>query len=85
MATTLTAQLTLGYDDDTTRNVNFDDMTLQGANAIKARAKALNVILADNTQNGAYRDTFISNDGSPIKQIKAAKYTQTEEQVIYNG
>lgn len=85
MATTISAVLTMAYDDGTTRNYTFDGITDAAAAALKARVLAFNTTLADNTQNAAYRETFISDDGQPVKEISKAKYTATEEQVIYRG
>ena len=85
MATTYNAQLTFEYDDGLTRNYNFTDMTTQALSALKGRVVAFNATLADSTQNTPYRETFISDDGAPVKKISKAKYTATEEQVIYRG
>lgn len=85
MATTNSATLTLEYSDMSTRNVTFTDITDSALGTIKARVLDLNDTIADSVQGAAYRETFISNDGAPITKIKAAKYTVTEESVIYNG
>lgn len=85
MATTNTATLTLEYDDTTTRNVTFTDVTTSALGQIKQRALELNTVIADPTTGAAYTATFISDDGSPVKRIKAAKYVVTEKSVIYNG
>ena len=85
MATIYSAQLTFEYDDGLTRNYSFTDMTTEAISALKGRAVAFNETLADSTQNGPYRETFISDDGAPVKRISKAKHTATEEQVIYRG
>lgn len=85
MATTNTATLQFEYDDGATRNVNFSEVPDSALPTIKARVIALNSTIADSVTGAAYRDTFISDEGSPIKKIRSAKYTVTEEQVIYNG
>lgn len=85
MATTNSAVLTLEYDDATNRNVTFNDVDSAALGQIKARAMALNTTLADSVEGAAYHETFISDTGSPLKRIKSAKYTVTEESVIYNG
>lgn len=85
MATTYSAQLTFEYDDALTRNYTFTDVTTQALSALKGRVVAFNATLADSTQNAPYRETFVSDDGAPVKRISKAKYTSTEEQVIYRG
>lgn len=85
MATTNTATLTLEYEDAKTRNVTFNDVTDAACVAMKGRAIALNTTIADSVSGAAYRETFISDEGAPIKRISKAKYTVTEETVIYNG
>lgn len=85
MATTNAATLTLEYTDATTRNLTFNDVDSSALGNIKARAIALNTTLADSVTGAAYHETFISDDGAPIKKISKAKYTVTEETVIYRG
>lgn len=85
MATTNAATLTLEYTDATTRNLTFNDVETSALATIKARAIALNTTLADSVAGAAYHETFISDDGAPIKKISKAKYTVTEETVIYRG
>lgn len=85
MATTNSATLTLEYTDATTRSVTFNDVDSSALANIKARAMTLNTTLADSVAGAAYHETFISDDGAPIKKISKAKYTVTEETVIYRG
>lgn len=85
MATSISATLTLEYDDAATRNVTFNDVEPSALSNFKANVMNLNTTLADNSQNTAYRETFISDDGAPIKRISNAKYTVMEEEVIYRG
>ncbi|MBQ3434414.1 MAG: hypothetical protein IJP68_07230 [Selenomonadaceae bacterium] len=85
MATTNSAVLTLEYDDASTRNITFNDVSTSALANIKDRAMSLNTTLADSIQGAAYHETFISDTGAPITRIKAAKYVVTEESVIYNG
>lgn len=85
MAVTNSATLTLEYTDGTTRNLTFADVPTAALTGIKSRAIALNATIADTVTGAAYTDTFISDDGAPISRIKGAKYTVTEETVIYNG
>lgn len=87
MATTTTNAigLTFEYDDGTTRNYNFTGMGDSALTALKGRVKTLNTTLADSVAGAAYHETFISDDGAPVKRISKAKYTITEEQVIYRA
>lgn len=85
MAVTNSATLTLEYADGTTRNLTFADVPTSALSGIKGRAVALNAVIADTVTGAAYTDTFISDNGEPITKIKGAKYTITNEQVIYNG
>lgn len=85
MATTNSATLTLEYTDATTRSVTFNDVDSSALANIKARAMTLNTTLADSVAGAAYHETFISEEGAPIKKISKAKYTVTEETVIYRG
>lgn len=85
MATTNTATLTLEYEDATTRSVTFNDVSTSALGNIKANAITLNATIADSVTGAAYKETFISDEGAPIKRISKAKYTTTEETVIYRG
>jgi len=85
LATTNTAVLTFEYDDASTRNITFNDVDTNALGNIKARVIAMNTTLADSTQGAPYRETFISDDSAPNKRISKAKYTDTEETVIYRG
>lgn len=85
MATTNSATLTLEYTDATTRTVTFNDVATSALGNIKANAMTLNTTLADSVAGAAYHETFISDGGAPIKKISKAKYTVTEETVIYRG
>lgn len=85
MATTNTATLTLEYDDASTRNLTFTDVATSALGNIKANVLALNATIADTTTGAPYKETFISDDGAPVKRISKAKYTVTEETVIYRG
>lgn len=85
MATTYSAGLTFEYDDGATRNYTFTGMDSTALAALKGRVIQLNATIADTTAGAPYRETFISDDGAPLKRISKAKYTTTEEQVLYRG
>lgn len=85
MATKNEIGLTFEYEDGATRNYNFTGMNNQALSDLKTNVIALNATIADSVQGAAYHDTFISNDGAPVRRISKAKYIVTEEQVIYNG
>lgn len=87
MPATYSTQLTFQYDDMTTRNLNFDDVNSESIATLKGKILEFNEALATSgdEHGDAYKDTFTSDDGSPLNKISKAKYTVTEEQVIYNG
>lgn len=85
MATTNTATLKFEYDDGSTRSVTFDDVPTSALASFKANVLTLNSTIADSVTGAAYRDTFISDEGSPIAKISGAKYTVTEETTIYGN
>lgn len=85
MATTNSIGLTFEYEDATTRNYTFTGMNDSALQALKTRVRNLNATLADSVQGAAYHETFISDDGAPVKRVSKAKYTITEEQVIYRA
>lgn len=77
--------LTLEYDDGTTRNYNFTGMETSTLVGLKSRVITMNGNLADSVAGAAYHETFISDEGAPVKRISKAKHTVTEEQVIYRA
>lgn len=85
MATTNTATLKLEYDDGSTRNLTFDDVPTSALSSFKANVMTLNNTIADSVTGAAYRETFVSDEGSPIAKISGAKYTVTEETTIYGN
>lgn len=85
MATNYAATLQMEYADGSTRSVTFNNVTAAAMQTFKARVLELNSTIADSTTGAAYKDTFVSNNGEPINRISGAKYTATEETVIYNG
>lgn len=88
MATTTvtnTIGLTFEYDDNNTRNYTFTGMDNAALMNLKARVIELNATLADSVAGAAYHETFISDDGAPVKKVSKAKYSVMEEQVIYRG
>ena len=85
MATTNAIGLTFEYADGTTRNYNFTGMANSALENLKSNVRTLNTTLEDSVAGAAYHETFISNDGAPVTKISKAKYSVTEEQVIYRG
>ena len=83
--TTNTIGLTFEYDDKSTRNYTFTGMTSSALAGLKAQVLQFNATVADSVSGAAYKETFISDDGSPLEKISKAKYTVAEEQVIYRG
>lgn len=85
MATTNTATLKIEYEDGSTRSISFESVPTSVLASFKANVLALNATIADSNTGVAYKDTFISDDGSPIAKISGAKYTVTEETTIYGN
>lgn len=83
--TTNTIGLTMEYEDKSTRSYTFTGMASDKLESLKSRVLNFNTTVADETQGAPYKETFISDDGSPITKISKAKYTVAEEQVIYRG
>lgn len=77
--------LTFEYEDKATRNYTFTGMTNTALANLKAQVLQFNATVADSVAGAAYKETFVSDEGSPISKISKAKYTVTEEQVIYRG
>ena len=87
MSASYSAQLTFQYNDMTTRNLNFDDVSSESIPTLKGKILEFNEALetSGDAHGDAYKDTFTSDDGAPLSKISKAKYTVTEEEVIYNG
>jgi hypothetical protein len=82
---TNTVGLTFEYQDGMTRNYTFTGMADSTLSGLKNRVLAMNGTIADETTGAPYKETFVSDDGQPLKRISKAKYTIAEEQVIYRG
>lgn len=80
-------KLTLVYDDATNRTVTIADIDEPSSSTMKQKIFAFNDAIADSTSAAgiAYRDTFVSDDGAPVRSISKASYTTTEETVLYDG
>lgn len=73
------------YEDGQTRSYTFTGMETSTLEGLKARVKTFNTTVADQTEGAPYKETFISDEGGQLRRISKAKYTVTEEQVIYRG
>ena len=82
---TNTVGLTFEYQDGTTRNYTFTGMADGTLSGLKTRVLTMNSTIADETAGAPYKETFVSDEGQPVKRISKAKYTVAEEQVIYRG
>lgn len=94
VTTTNALKLKVRYDDYTTRNYTFNDIDSASTSSIKTKIQAFNAELANTSsaKRTAYRDTFVGKydeethtQGAPIKDITAASYIVTEEEVVYGG
>ena len=75
--------VTLLYDDSTTRNYTFENVAAVDLPNVKGVVKAINK--NQDNQYAAFYSTFISNEGTSVTGIDAAKIVSIEEEVLYNG
>lgn len=79
----ISATIGLLYEDGTTRNYTFENITDDATTALKAKILAINA--NENDQYANFYNTFVSNDGAKVWKIASAKYAAVEEEVIYDG
>ena len=75
--------ITLLFEDDSTRNITFEDVTGSDLPDVKYKIIAINEN-ANNEYENFYK-TFVSDDGAPVIKIEAAKIISIEEEVVYSG
>ena len=73
--------ITLLFEDDSTRNITFEDVTASDLPDVKHKIIAINEN-ANNEYENFYK-TFVSDDGAQVIQIAAAKIISIEEEVVY--
>ena len=75
--------ITLLFDDDSTRNITFENVASEDLMTVKAKIQSIN----DNANNeyANFYATFVSDDGEAVTRITSAKIVNIEEEVIYSG
>ena len=71
------------YEDGMTRNYTFENVHEDALASLKAKILAINANQNDEYAN--FYNTFVSNDGAKVWRISSAKYSEIEEEVIYDG
>ncbi|MBQ4403671.1 MAG: hypothetical protein II857_04610 [Selenomonadaceae bacterium] len=75
--------LTLLFNDDSTRNITFENVANDDLTAVKSKIQAINANV--NNEYANFYQTFISDDGEPVVKIESCKIVSIEEEVIYSG
>ena len=75
--------VTLLFDDDSTRNITFENVADEDLLSVRAKIQAINA--NDNNEYANFYQTFISDDGEPVIKIESCKIVNIEEEVIYSG
>ena len=75
--------ITLRFDDDSTRNITFENVASEDLITVKSKIKAINANA--NNEYANFYATFVSDDGEPVVSIESCKIVSTEEDVIYSG
>lgn len=75
--------ITLRFDDDSTRNITFENVASEDLMTVKAKIQSIN----DNANNeyANFYATFVSDDGEPVVKIESCKIVSIQEEVIYSG
>ena len=75
--------VTLLFDDDSTRNITFENVADEDLLSVRAKIQAINANA--NNEYANFYQTFISDDGEPVIKIESCKIVNIEEEVIYSG
>ena len=75
--------ITLLFEDDSTRNINFENVADEDLLSVRAKIQAINANA--NNEYANFYQTFISDDGEPVIKIESCKIVNIEEEVIYSG
>ena len=84
MAITISAKLTLAFEDATNRTYTFNGVAAQDAPRIKNKVKAINASLSAGTAN-SFANTFVSDTGKPCVVISKAQIITLDQEVIYSA
>lgn len=75
--------ITLLFEDDSTRNITFEDVASEDLSTVKDIIQSINANA--NNEYANFYQTFISDDGEPVVKIESCKIVAIEEEVIYSG
>ena len=74
--------VTLLYQDGDSRSYTFENVASNDLMSVKSVVKAINK--NENNQYAAFYSTFISQDGTAVEKIEAARIVSVEEEVLYS-
>ena len=75
--------ITLLFNDDSTRNITFENVASEDLMTVKAKIQSINANA--NNKYANFYATFVSDDGEPVVKIESCKIVSTQEDVIYSG
>lgn len=75
--------VTLLFEDDSTRNITFENVADEDLLSVRAKIQSINANA--NNEYANFYQTFISDDGEPVIKIESCKIVNIEEEVIYSG
>ncbi len=75
--------ITLLFNDDSTRNITFENVASEDLMTVKAKIQSINANA--NNEFANFYATFVSDDGEPVVRIESCKIVSTQEDVIYSG
>ena len=75
--------VTLLFEDDSTRNITFENVADEDLLSVRAKIQAINANA--NNEYANFYQTFISDDDEPVIKIESCKIVNIEEEVIYSG
>lgn len=75
--------ITLLFEDDSTRNITFENVADEDLLSVRTKIQAINA--NSNNEYANFYQTFISDDGEPVIKIESCKIVNIEEEVIYSG
>ena len=75
--------ITLLFNDDSTRNITFENVASEDLMTVKAKIQSINANA--NNEYANFYATFVSDDGEPVVRIESCKIVSIQEEVIYSG
>ena len=75
--------ITLLFNDDSTRNITFENVASEDLMTVKSKIQSINANA--NNEYANFYATFVSDDGDPVVKIESCKIVSTQEDVIYSG